>query len=188
MAANLERRPISVDEYYRMGETGILAPREHVELLRGDIVAMPPKGERHRGTVNRLNRLLTLKFADSAHVQIQCPVVLLGDSVPEPDVAIINSADAAFGKRRTGASDLVALLEVADSSRERDTGFKAFLYAEAGVREYWVVDLVDKVVRIYRDATPSGYRSITSAATGSSIALEAFPDREISVAALLPEE
>ena len=188
MGANLQRRPITVDEYYRMGEVGILGESEHVELLRGDIVAMPPMCDRHRGTVNWLNARLTQMFAGEAHVQIQCPVVLPGDSVPEPDVALINSEDAAFGRHRVGPSDLIALIEVAESSRDRDIGFKALLYAEAGVSEYWVVDIVDSVVRIHRDPTPTGYRSVTVEAPGATVAFEAFPNRDFPVVALFPDD
>ena len=80
MATELQRRRLSVEDYHRMGEAGIFQPGERLELLRGDVVTVPPSGHNHRGTINRLNRLLSAKFSDRAYVQVQSGVIVCDDS------------------------------------------------------------------------------------------------------------
>lgn len=185
MATLLQRRPITVDEYYAMAEAGILKPGERTELLRGEIVTVPPMGEPHRGSVNRLNRILHAHFADRAYVQVQSPVVVLDDSVPEPDVALLEINEAATGGRRAYPADVVALIEVAQTSRAVDMRFKGPLYAEAGVREYWIVDLVDGVIRVHRDPSPVGYRTKFTAGPGERVEFAAFPNEPLEVSEIL---
>jgi len=90
MSIDLNRRRFTVDEYHRMGEAGILAEHEPVELIAGEIVVREPIGSRHAGTVNRLTRLWTSRLGDRAIVQIQNPIELpKEDSEPQPDVTVL---------------------------------------------------------------------------------------------------
>ncbi|MBC5800841.1 MAG: Uma2 family endonuclease [Candidatus Eremiobacteraeota bacterium] len=82
-----------------MAQAGIFREGERLELLRGDIVKVPPIGDYHRGTVNRLTRVLSAKFGDRACVQVQNPVVVSDDSEPEPDIALLALNEAAWGER-----------------------------------------------------------------------------------------
>jgi Uma2 family endonuclease len=187
MATELRRRPITVEEYHRMVEAGILPEGERVELLRGDLVWKLPISNPHRTCVNRLNRMLIALYEQAA-VQVQNPVVVLDDSEPEPDVALLEINDGSLGgKRHAYPADVFALIEVADSFRERDTEFKLQLYAEAGIREYWVVDLVDNVILLNRDPDPAERRYRTSAVARRSetVAFEAFGGDLFSVDEIL---
>lgn len=188
MAIELQRRPITVEEYHRMLEVGILQEGERVELLRGDLVQKLTIGDLHRACVIRLTRMLTTRLFDHAAVQIQNPVVVLNDSEPEPDVALLAINEASTGGlRHAYPADVFALIEVADSSRQRDTHYKRALYAEAGIREYWVVDLIDRVVRVHRnpDRAARRYRTAAIANPGERVPFEAFPDEPFSIDEIL---
>ncbi len=186
MATELQRRPISVDEYHRMAEAGIFRPGERVELLRGEIVTMPPIGDHHRGSVNRLTHVLSAKFADRVYIQVQNPVVVSDDSEPEPDIALLSQKEAAWGERGAYPSDVVVLIEVAESSRATDLRVKLPLYAQTGIAEYWIVDLIDRVIRIHREPTPEGYSITALARPGERIELSAFPNESLAVDDILP--
>ncbi len=175
MATELRRRPITVDEYHRMLDVGILREGEPVELLRGDLVEKVTVKDAHRTCVNRLVRLLR-RLEDRAVIQVQNPVVVLDDSEPEPDLALLAINEGSLGKQHAYPADVFGLIEVADSSRDRDTVFKQRLYAEAGIREYWIVDLVDNVILVNRDPDPSErrYRTTAVARRGEAVAFEAF--------------
>jgi Uma2 family endonuclease len=187
MATELRRRPISVDEYHRMLDVGILQEGEPVELLHGDLVQKVTINDAHRACVNRLTRALR-RLEDRAVIQVQNPVVVLDDSEPEPDVALLEINDGALGGRHAYPSDVFALIEVADASRNRDVGFKSRLYAEGGIREYWVVDLVDNVIRINRepDRASKMYAVTAIARPGEGAAFAAFPDDRIPVNDIFP--
>jgi Uma2 family endonuclease len=188
MATNLQRRPITVDEYHRMLDAGILKDGERVELLRGDLVKKMTVKDPHRVCLLRLNELLVLRFAGRAVVQPRNPVVVLDDSEPEPDIALLAINEASVsGTRHAYPPDVFALIEVSDASRGRDIGFKRSLYAEGGIREYWVIDLVDNVIRINRDPNPATqtYATTAIARRGELIAFGAFPDDIIAVDEIL---
>jgi Uma2 family endonuclease len=187
MATELRRRPITVDEYHRMLDAGILREGEPVELLRGDLVEKVTIGDAHRSCVNRVTRLLR-RLEDRAVVQVQNPVVVLQDSEPEPDLALLEINDGSLGGgRHAYPADVFALIEVSDASRDRDTAFKRRLYAEAGIREYWVVDLIDDVILVNRDPDPTErrYRTTAVARRGETIAFEAFGADALSVDEIL---
>lgn len=185
MATELQRRPITVDEYHRMAEAGIFHPDERLELLRGEIVKVAAVGNRHRGTVNRLTRLLR-RFEDRAYIQVQNPVVVSEDSEPEPDLVLLEINDAAIGGRYAYPADTLAVIEVSDSSRNTDVRLKLPLYAETGVRECWIVDLIDDRILAHSDPTPTGYRTVRVGRRGEHIAFSAFPGEPLVVDEILP--
>jgi Uma2 family endonuclease len=186
MATELQRRLFTVEEYDRMGEAGILGPRDRVELLRGEIVRKMTVGDAHRACVNRLTEMLVLRLHGRACVQVQNPVVLLDDSEPEPDVALIARNEAAFGGRRHAyPADVFALVEVSDASRNVDVRIKGPLYAEARIHEYWVVDLIDRVIMVNRDPSAKRYLTTAIARRGQHVAFAAFPDEAFSVDEIL---
>lgn len=190
MATELQRRPISVDEYHRMLAAGILEEGERIELLRGDLVCKATAGNRHRACVNRIVRLLG-RLEDQCVVQVRAPVALLDDSEPEPDIALLALNEASLsGSRDVLPADVFALIEVGDRSRERDVRFKAALYAEAGIAEYWVVDLIDTVVRVHRnpDSASKRFRAVGIARPGDRLAFVCFPTDMLPVSDILGEQ
>jgi Uma2 family endonuclease len=156
--------------------------------FRGEIVKKMTIGDRHRACVNRLIRMLR-RFEDRAVIQPQSPVVVLDDSEPEPDVALLKINEASVGgSRHAYRRDVFALIEVSDASRNVDIRIKGPIYAEAGIGEYWVVDLIDRVVMVNRDPSGQRYQTTAIARPGQRIAFAAFPDEPLSVDEILGPE
>ena len=155
----MRRRPLNVAEYHLMGEVGIFAPGERVELIEGEIIEKPPIGSTHSGIVDHLNRLLVRAVGDKAIVRVQNPVVLSDFSEPEPDFALLKPRDNFYKDATPSASDVLLLIEVSDSTLRYDRDIKAPLYARHGISETWIIDIANAQVTIYRDAGEQGYSS-----------------------------
>jgi len=128
MSEVLQRRRFTVDEYQRMGETGILADDERLELIAGHIVVREPIGARHAGTVDRLTRLWTSRLGERAIVRVQNPVRFpKEDSELQPDVMLLRPRDDFYTTSHPAAADVLLLIEVADTSvrLERRLGFRS---------------------------------------------------------------
>ena len=158
MSAHSETWPrphrLTVDEYYRMAEVGLLSPDDRTELIEGEIVDMPPIGSRHAAAVTVLAKRMINALGDLADGRIQFPVRFLPRSEPQPDVALVKYRSDAYRKAHPTANDTLLLIEVSDSTLRYDLEVKARLYAAHGILEYWVVDLVDR--RVVRHRAPSG--------------------------------
>ena len=154
---------------------------EHVELFRGELVAMSPIGCPHSAVVTRLYRLLDRAVPVGMVVRCQQPLVCADESEPEPDLAVV--ADAAFELAHPAAAALV--IEVADSSVDYDRGAKAALYAESAVDEYWVLDLARRVVVVHRDRVDGGWGSVQDCAAEVAVTPLALPTVAVVLEALL---
>jgi Uma2 family endonuclease len=174
--------PWTIDEYYRMADTGILKPGARVELIEGVIVDMSPIGDPHNSCVYRVNTFLHEKIGPGrVIVSVQAPIRLAGPSEPEPDVAVLRRRPDFYRRGKATAADVLLIIEVSDSSLEYDRQVKARLYAQAGILDYVIVNLVDDQVELHRDPTPEGYQTIEIARRGDTIRLVAFPDISIAV-------
>ena len=130
-----------------MGDAGILKPTERVELIRGEIIEMSPIGSRHVAFVNNLTQLLVTRLAGRAIVSVQNPVALDDDTEPEPDLAILrHRRTVPYKESEPATEDVLLLIEVGDTSLTYDRRTKRYLYAEAGIPEYWVVDAESHLV------------------------------------------
>ena len=177
------RRRFTRAEYYRMAEAGILGEHDRVELIRGEIVEMPAMGRRHRAFVGNLTQLLAPRLHDRAIVWVQLPVVLAEDTEPQPDLMVLRRPrPVPYKEREAHAEDVLLLIEVADRSLAYDRSTKLRLYAEAGIPEYWVVDCNAEIVEVYRDPGAGGYRTVHRVAGRAVLALQAFPDVELTAA------
>ena len=185
MAIALPRHRFTVDEYHRLAEVGLLSEDDRVELIDGEIIEMPPIGDNHSGHVNRFTRVFSRVFGDRALLHIQNPVRLGRYREPEPDVVLLRPRDDDYDSSKPVPDDVLLLVEVADSSLEYDRDTKAQLYAEAGIIEYWLVNLVDGVMMVYRDPHPEGYRSVQLVRHTDRIRLLSFPDIEFAVSEVL---
>ncbi len=154
---------------------------ERVELVEGVIIEMSPHGAPHAATVQRLTSKLVSLLIGRAEVRIQLPLAVSDESLPEPDVAVVAPGD--YDKGHPTASSLV--VEVADSSLNKDRLVKAGLYARAGVPEYWIADVASAVIEVHWEPVAGRYTRITPARAEDMIRLRAFPDIEIRVADIL---
>jgi Uma2 family endonuclease len=179
--ASVPLRRISVESYFRMGEAGILADDERLELLRGAIVEMSPPSPPHDDAVEWLNmRLVPWAIEAGLSVRVQSALVLEAqDSVPMPDLVVVDPRRRG-SPRPTGAH---VAIEVSVSSRRIDLGLKAGLYAEAGVPEYWVVDVPNRRVVVHSEPSGDRYRTVVELRPGDELVSARLP--AISVSELL---
>lgn len=141
----------TVKEFYRLYEAGFFGPEERVELIEGELVIMAPAGYEHTNPIRNGNMLLTGLYRETHDVAVQCPLDLGQISEPQPDFALI-ARDTVPPKALPTTADL--LIEVSYSSLAFDRKEKAALYAKAGIPEYWIIDVANRKVEVYRDPGP----------------------------------
>ncbi len=169
MSVQPARYRFTVEEYERMGATGVLGPDDRVELIDGEIVAMAPIGSPHAGCVNRLTHLLSTLAGGRAVVQVQNPVRLDARSEPQPDLALLRPRADFYAAGHPGPADVLLVVEVADTTLDYDLGVKVPLYAGAGIPATWVVDLSGGVVHAFSEPGPGGYQTTLLAAPGDTL-------------------
>lgn len=168
-----------------MGELGLLAPDARVELIDGEIHDMSPIGPLHSGVVIRLIRFFSLQAKKRWIVSSQNPVGLDNYSEPQPDLVLLKPAPDDYVSHHPAPDDVILLIEVADSSLDFDRGKKLQIYARAGIPEFWIVNLQDSTVEVYRDPHFIGYESKTILRTGEKASPAAFPAAMVDVGELL---
>jgi Uma2 family endonuclease len=181
LSDDLQTRPIRRSEYELLAVQGFFAD-EHVELLDGRIVVAEEEGPPHAAVVRRLTRILVEAVpASEAEVGVGNPVGLSDLSSPQPDLMLIPPATTYRAAHPTTAS---LVIEVAHSSRRKDLGLKAVLYAAAGIPDYWVVDLTRDEVVVHRDPAGPSFASVRRHREGRIQALR-HPAVVVDVPALL---
>ncbi|MCA1684596.1 MAG: Uma2 family endonuclease [Planctomycetia bacterium] len=179
---------ITVEQYDAMIRRGDFEPREehHVELIYGEITPMGPIGLAQDNAVDELTEWSFESLPRRAvwvRVQGSFGIPLL-DSVPHPDLAWLHHED--HSARRPTPEDVLLVVEVSDSSLPKDRGLKARLYAEAGVADYWIVNINDRCVEVRRDPQDSSYRSVEVFTAGQDVRPLAFPDVALPVDRVFP--
>ena len=167
MVASQTRR-FTVDEYNRMSELGILTATEHTELVNGEIITMIAKGFAHASAVLRTQECFQEALGRRIFVRAQDPIRLSNHSEPEPDIVIAARDPLAYSTHHPSPDEILLVIEVADSSLKYDLKTKAPLYAAAGIKEYWILDVMERQLYTFRqpkNGTPS------SLAAPSKIAL-----------------
>ena len=171
----------SLEDFERMIEVGILTEQDRCELIRGEIIEKMTIGEPHAACVMRLTRILGLLIHDDAILSVQNHVVV-ADSRPEPDLVLLTPRDDFYAGSAPRPTDILLLIEVADSSIEYDRTKKLPLYAEAGVCEFWIVNLNDECVEVYRDPQSDGtYADAHVATLGETLTILSLPGVSIAV-------
>jgi Uma2 family endonuclease len=168
-----------------MGESGVFAPGQRVELLEGEIVEMMPIGPYHSGVVGRLLNFFAQIGGSRWTVQCQNPVQLSNRSEPVPDVVLLRPDPNDYTTRHPAPEDVLLLIEVADSSVAYDREDKLPAYAKAGIQEYWLVNLVSRQIEVFREPNFLGYEVQIVATQGDKISPAAFADVEVDVASIL---
>ena len=186
MIAKVPPFRFTVDQYDQMIKTGILCEDDRVELIRGEIVPKMPSGPRHAGITNRLNRLLGPQVSGRAILAVQNPIHL-PDSEPEPNVAVLRPSQDDYATRHPMPADVFVLIEVADSSLDRDRDWKGPLYAENDIPIYWIIDLESATVIVHCTPRPDGtWRDVGTHQRGDTLTIAALPGVSIAVADILP--
>jgi Uma2 family endonuclease len=173
-----QNRLWTVEEYHRMIEAGILTRDDKVELLDGQIIQMSPQRPPHAGTTQRASDYLKAILIGNAHVRTQLPITLL-TSEPEPDIAVVTIDPSGYGDHHPNSTEILLLIEVAYSTLNIDSEAKALIYAKANIADYWILDVVERQVYIFRQPTELGYQQKTIFQQDAAIAPLAFPNIEI---------
>jgi Uma2 family endonuclease len=179
------RHRLTVDEYYRMAEVGVLTPDARVELIEGEIIDMAPIGTRHGSAVKRLTQLLTSALGDSVIVAVQDSLRLSKRSEPQPDLMVLKPRADFYREAHPSADDVLLLIEVSDTTARYDRGIKLNLYARHGVQEVWVVDLDEGLMRTYRQPRGEIYTEVQETAQPTWLSPQALPGVRIDVSKLL---
>lgn len=175
------RHRLTRRDYYRLGEAGILGEGDRVELLDGQLVDLSPIGPRHAIISSNLSELLVLGFRGRAQVRCRNPVVLDDGSEPQPDFALVRRPWRGYPHTHPEPEDIFLLIEVADSSLDFDRTVKLELYARAGIKEVWIVDLTRDGVLVHRGPSGGAYGSVVRIEVPGELDVEALPGVMISV-------
>ncbi len=173
---SLERRRITVREYQQMIAVGVFHEDDRLELIEGELLSMSPINPRHSGKLNRFSRLLSQRVGERAVVAIQNPISLGEFSEPQPDLVLLTPRADFYERSHPKALEVLLVVEIADSSLEFDRQTKSALYARAGIREYWLVNLVDDLLEVFQEPSPGGYKLMRKVFPGESVAPLAFAD------------
>jgi Uma2 family endonuclease len=178
-------------EYDRLIEKGMFGPEDRIELLGGALVVREPQGGPHAMGIRMVEEALRGAFTSGWDVRVQLPVALDDDSEPEPDVSVVPGSFRDYPRDHPARAGLI--VEIAESSLTLDRGEKASLYARARVPDYWIVNLVDRVLEIRREpiadaGSPYGWRYalVTTLRAGDAVTALAAPPAPIPVADLVP--
>ncbi len=174
-----------VVEWQKMGEAGIFPAESHLELINGEIIEMAPIGSNHAGHLNRLNQVLNQAILSQAIISIQNPLQLNDLSEPEPDLMLLRSNADFYRTRHPNANDVLLLIEVADSSLSYDQNQKLRLYALHQIPEYWILNLADKSIEVYRQPKTGLYEEKTTLQSGDKITLSQLQNISIKIADIL---
>lgn len=182
---DLSPRPFSVADYHRMIDAGILAEDERVELLEGVIVLMSPQKDKHAHAIEELTFVLARQLPDQYRLRCQLPLTLDEGSEPEPDLAVVHARGPG---RPAGSHPRSALLaiEIAGESLRKDRLTKSRIYARAAIPEYWIVNLEDRCLEVYRDPDPESgvYRSSLKVLPGDEARSSAVDGVHVTVSDL----
>jgi Uma2 family endonuclease len=181
MSTTLARRLFTVAEYEQLAAAGILAEDERAELIDGEIFTMPPIGEDHARATNRATRYFFQTLSEDYLISVQNPLRLSEYRELYPDLLVARET----GKGIPNASEALLVVEVADSTRHTDRGTKLALYADAGIPEVWLIDLVAGIVERYNDPLDGSYRQLQSFRRGEIVSSRSVPLLHPSVDLLL---
>ena len=191
LCAEPSPRRFSREEYYRMGEAGIFAPDEHVELIQGEILYMAPQGSPHFTSICATEAALRAVFGTGFQIRSQGPLILGPNSEPEPDVAVVSGSFRDYEDDHPTSALLV--VEVSESTLVYDRTTKASLYASVHITDYWIINLVEDLVEVHSSSLPdstapfgASYSQIRQYKRGDIVSPLSAPQASIRVEDLLP--
>ncbi len=180
----VRRHRLTVQDYYRMAEVGLLAPDARVELIEGEIIDMAPAGAPHSGISTRLRDRLLMGVYGTASVREQHPLRLDDFSEPQPDLAIVRRGQDDYVSSHPVPADVLLVVEVSQSSLKFDRERKLPLYARHGIPECWIVDVVEPLLRVFHTPHGEKYLHASSTPRPGFIALSTLPESKLDLTGL----
>lgn len=181
---SIPRKTLTVDQFVKMGEAGILHEDDRVELIEGEMIQMPPIGVDHAYRVGSLSEFFVLLFQRAGFVWNQSPIALPPDNMPQPDIVVLKPPRETYKRRHPSAADILFLIEVADSSLRYDRDIKVPIYAANGVAEVWVVDVNEEQLLVFRGLVGGVYTQSLRLGKDQSVSPLQVPSVKIEVAQL----
>jgi Uma2 family endonuclease len=172
----------TIEQWHRLVETGVLAG-QNVELLEGEIIEMSPEGVPHSFCNQSLADYLRDLLKEKAIVNERYPITL-DNSEPQPDIAIIQLPRDIYSQHHPYPENIYLLIEISNSTLQFDRTTKAAIYARNNIQEYWIVDLINKVLIVHTIPQENSYQKILEYQTGT-IYSQAFPNVAIALDKLL---
>jgi Uma2 family endonuclease len=187
-----ERRGMTVAEFDSAGRLQLFGPEEKLELIEGEVYRkVSPQESGHSTGIRAGEEELRKAFGEGYDVRVQMPLVFGSHSKPEPDLAVVVGSFRDYANKQPTTAVLV--IEVADTTLTFDRTTKAALYAKAGIEDYWIVNLRDRVLEVHRLPAPMAdqplghhYRSITRYTDADTVSPLAMPQAVVAAADLLP--
>jgi Uma2 family endonuclease len=179
------KKLFTVDEYHRMWDAGILPEEKRFELIRGEIIEMPNPKPPHSGRANRLNHLFSSRLGDSVVVSVQNPSSIDDMSEPVPDVSLLKPRSDFYTERHPLPEDVLLAIEISYSTFRFDSKIKAPLYAEAGIREYWILNIPSNALEVHTLPVLGKYTHHQVLKHGQTISPQAFPAITFSIEEIL---
>ncbi|MGB7712733.1 MAG: Uma2 family endonuclease [Microcoleus sp.] len=181
----------SIAEYHRLGELGFFAPDERVELIRGELIIKAAKSTFHSVCNSLLLGELCTLVGKRAIVRGQEPIILTDDSEPEPDVVIARNRSDNYLSSHPEPADILLVIEVSDSTLKYDQRTKLSLYAEAGISNYWIFNLVDSQLEMHSEPYQKrqgdfNYRSQNIVLQNETVVIPGFPDLSLDLSLVFP--
>lgn len=185
MSLQIARHFFTVAEFERMGEAGIFTKDSRLELIEGEIVEMSPIGSRHAACVKFLSRFLNKVIGNKALVSTQDPIQLDDYSEPQPDVALLRLRDDFYRHAHPRPEDVLLIIEVADTTVDYDRLVKVPLYAKAGIKEVWLVNLPAEQIEIYAEPSGGAYQITRQIKRGEEAQAHSIPGVAVSADTVL---
>ncbi len=180
-----QRTQITVERFQKMVATGVITPQDRIELVDGEMIDMAPIGGPHAWAVTKLATQLIRMLGDRNIVWVQSPVVLSDRSQPQPDLCVLRLRHEGYGEALPSAADVLLLVEVADTTLSFDRGKKLDLYARQGIPEYWIVNLTDRRLEVYREPGRAGYGVELAFTAAENIAPAPLPGVVVELSEIL---
>lgn len=181
----------TLEEYHELTEIGFFHEGDRIELIRGEIFEMAAKGTAHETCISKLLRELVRLLGDAATLRCQSPILLLNNSEPEPDFAIVRNKPDDYLSAHPTPNDVLLVIEISDSTLNYDREVKLSLYAEAGISDYWIFNLFDNQLEAHSEPFQNGqgnfgYQNRRIVLPNQAIVLPSFPDLSLDLSRVFP--
>lgn len=183
----LERKTFTSDEVHRMMEIGILPEESGWELINGEIIHRMTIGSKHAGTLKRISAILFALLEGEFIIGVQDPIKINQRNEPEPDISILKMREDFYIEHHPQPSDVLLVIEVSDSTLKFDRETKKRIYAEAGIVEYWLVNLEENTLEVYTKPKGENYFEMKVYGRGDAVRSKNIEKLKLNVSEIIPE-
>ena len=175
----------TLEEYHQMIASGVLDNRR-VELIRGEIIEIAPEGQPNAYSVSESGEYMSQLLGEKAKIRYGHPITLPNQSEPEPDIAVVRRLGAEYFSHHPYPENIFWLIEHSNTSLDKDLNLKSCAYAEAKIKEYWIVNIPAASLIVFREPLNGQYQT-QSTYTGGSIRALAIPKNPNSVSTIISQ-